>query len=212
MLEKIILLLSGFIIATITSLGYGGIVFLMGIESACIPLPSEIIMPFSGYLVFKNEFTLWGVALAGAIGCVLGSLLAYFIGAYGGRSLVYKYGSYVLISHRDLNLADRWFAHHGGITVFVGRLLPVIRTFIALPAGISRMPMMPFVIYTFTGSFIWCYALAWIGFKLGESWNTLGPYFHKFDTVIAVVLLIGAIWYIRRHWRHRLDYNKDMGS
>ena len=138
MLEKIILLLSGFITSTIAGLGYGGIVLLMGIESACIPLPSEIIMPFSGYLVFKSEFTLWGIALAGAIGCVLGSLIAYFIGAYGGRSLVYKYGSYVLISHRDLNLVDRWFERHGGITVFVGRLLPVIRTFIALPAGMQR--------------------------------------------------------------------------
>ena len=212
MLEKIILLLSGFIIATITRLGYGGIVLLMGIESACIPLPSEIIMPFSGYLVFKNEFTLLGVALFGAIGCVLGSLLAYVIGAYGGRSLVYKYGSYVLISHHDLNLADRWFARHGGITVFVGRLLPVIRTFIALPAGISRMPLLPFVIYTFAGSFIWCYALAWIGLKLGENWNTLGTYFHKFDTVIAVLLVIAAAWYIRRHWKHRLEYRNDIES
>ena len=212
MLEKIILLLSGFITATIAALGYGGIVLLMGIESACIPLPSEIIMPFSGYLVFKSEFTLLGVALAGAIGCVLGSLIAYFIGAYGGRSLVYKYGNYVLISHRDLNLADRWFERHGGITVFVGRLLPVIRTFIALPAGISRMPLLPFVIYTFSGSFIWCYVLGWIGFKLGESWNTLGPYFHKFDTAIAVVLVIGAVWYIRRHWKHRLEYRKETES
>ena len=212
MLEKIILLLSGFIIATITRLGYGGIVLLMGIESACIPLPSEIIMPFSGYLVFKNEFTLLGVALFGAIGCVLGSLLAYVIGAYGGRSLVYKYGSYVLISHHDLNLADRWFARHGGITVFVGRLLPVIRTFIALPAGISRMPLLPFVIYTFAGSFIWCYALAWIGLKLGENWNTLGTYFHKFDTAIAVLLVIAAAWYIRRHWKHRLEYRNDIES
>lgn len=209
MLEKIITLLSGFIIATIASLGYGGIVLLMAIESACIPLPSEIIMPFSGYLVFKQEFTLWGVALAGAIGCVLGSLLAYAIGAYGGRTLVYKYGRYVLISHQDLELADRWFARHGGITVFIGRLLPIIRTFIALPAGISRMSLTPFVVYTFTGSLIWCYGLAWIGVKLGENWRTLGAYFHKFDTVIAIVILVGVIWYVRRHWKHRLEYRDE---
>jgi membrane protein DedA with SNARE-associated domain len=209
MLEKLISLLSGFIIATIATLGYGGVALLMAIESACIPLPSEIIMPFAGYLVFKGEFTLWGAALAGAAGCVLGSLLAYFIGAYGGRSLVYKYGRYVLISHRDLAWADRWFTRHGGITVFIGRLLPVIRTFIALPAGISRMPLVRFVIYTFVGSFIWCYGLAWIGRKLGESWNTLGVYFHKFDTAIAIVLLIAAVWYVRRHWRHRLDYRDE---
>lgn len=209
MIENLIRLLSGFVLAAIARLGYGGIVLLMAIESACIPLPSEIIMPFSGYLVFKGEFALWAVTLAGAVGCVLGSLVAYFIGAYGGRSLVYRYGRYVLISHRDLALADRWFARHGGITVFVGRLLPIIRTFIALPAGISRMPLGPFVTYTFAGSLIWCYGLAWIGLKLGENWRTLDAYFRKFDIVIAVMLLTAAAWYIRRHWRHRLDYRQE---
>lgn len=209
MLEKLITLLSGFVIATITNLGYGGIVLLMAIESACIPLPSEVIMPFAGYLVFKGEFTLWGVSLAGAVGCVLGSLVAYFIGAYGGRSLVYKYGRYVLISHRDLAWADRWFTRHGDITIFIGRLLPVIRTFIALPAGISRMPLGRFVFYTFVGSFIWCYGLAWIGLALGENWRTLGVYFHKFDTAIAIALLIAVVWYVRRHWKHRLDYRNE---
>jgi len=209
MAEKIISLLSGFVIATIAGLGYGGVVLLMAVESACIPLPSEVVMPFAGYLVFKGEFTLWGAALAGAAGCVLGSLLAYFIGAYGGRSLVYKYGRYVLISHRDLAWADRWFTRHGGATVFIGRLLPVIRTFIALPAGISRMPLGRFVSYTFAGSFIWCYGLAWIGLKLGERWNALGVYFHRFDTAIAILLLIAAAWYVRRHWRHRLDYRDE---
>ena len=209
MLEKIITFLSGFVIATISSLGYGGIVLLMAIESACIPLPSEVIMPFSGYLVFTGEFSLWGVAVAGAAGCVLGSLVAYFIGAYGGRTLVYKYGYYVLISHQDLALADRWFNRHGGITIFIGRLLPIIRTFIALPAGISRMALLPFVVYTFTGSFLWCYGLAWIGLKLGENWKTLGAYFHKFDAAIALILIVAAAWYIRRHWRHRRDYRND---
>jgi len=209
MVEKLIALLSGFVIATIAGLGYGGVVLLMAVESACIPLPSEVIMPFAGYLVFKGTFTLWGAALAGAAGCVLGSLLAYFIGAYGGRALVYKYGRYVLISHRDLAWADRWFARHGGITVFIGRLLPVVRTFIALPAGISRMPLLRFVVYTFAGSLIWCYGLAWIGLKLGENWRTLGAYFHKFDSAITLVLLIAIVWYVRRHWRHRLDYRDE---
>jgi len=209
MLEKLIALLSGFVIATIAGLGYGGVVLLMAVESACIPLPSEIIMPFSGYLAFKGTFTLWGAALAGAAGCVLGSLLAYFIGAYGGRTLVYKYGRYVLISHRDLAWADRWFARHGGITVFIGRLLPVIRTFIALPAGISRMPLVRFVVYTFAGSLIWCYGLAWIGLKLGENWRMLGKYFHEFDGIITLALLIAVAWYVRRQWRHRLDYRDE---
>ncbi|MEJ2360499.1 MAG: DedA family protein [Gammaproteobacteria bacterium] len=209
MIEKFISLLSGFIIGTISSMGYGGIVLLMAIESACIPLPSEIIMPFSGYLVYKHTFGLFAVAVFGAIGCVLGSLLAYAIGAYGGRSLVYKYGRYVLISHQDLAMADRWFARHGGITVFVGRLLPIIRTFIALPAGISRMRLLPFILYTFAGSLIWCYGLAWIGLKMGEHWHTLGVYFHRFDFVIALILLAGIVWYVRRHWKHRLAYREE---
>jgi membrane protein DedA with SNARE-associated domain len=202
MIEKLLGILAGFIIATISSLGYAGIVLLMAIESACIPLPSEIIMPFSGYLVFTGELQLWLVALAGAIGCVLGSLLAYWLGAVGGRPLVEKYGRYVLISHHDLDLADRWFQRHGDITIFIGRLLPVVRTFIAFPAGIARMPLWRFNIYTFVGSFIWCWVLAWIGKKLGQNWNTLGVYFHRFDALIGVILLVGLIWYVRRHLKH----------
>jgi len=202
MVEKIIGLLAGFIISTISSLGYGGIVLLMGIESACIPLPSEIIMPFSGYLVFTGAMSLWAVSLAGALGCVLGSLVAYALGAWGGRPLIESYGKYVLISHHDLDLADRWFQSHGDITIFVGRLLPVVRTFIAFPAGVARMSMGRFVIYTFAGSLIWCWALAWIGRKLGESWDTLGAYFHRFDAVIGLVVLAGIAWYVWRHLKN----------
>src|SRR5215467_10089239 len=149
MIAKIITILSGFIVATISALGYSGIVLLMAIESACIPLPSEIIMPFSGYLVSTGELNLWGVAVAGAVGCVLGSLVAYYVGLFGGRPLVLRYGRYLLVSHHDLELADRWFARHGDITIFVGRLLPVVRTFIAFPAGVARMALGKFVAYTF---------------------------------------------------------------
>lgn len=202
MIEKVISALAGFVIATISALGYGGIVLLMAIESACIPLPSEIIMPFSGYLVFTGNLKLWGIALAGAVGCVLGSLLAYWIGAYGGRPLVEKYGKYVLISHHDLALAERWFSKHGEITIFIGRLLPVIRTFIAFPAGVARMNLSKFNFYTFIGSFIWCYALGWIGMKLGENWDTLGTYFHRFDALIGAMLAAGAVWYVWRHLKH----------
>jgi membrane protein DedA with SNARE-associated domain len=201
MIEWILSVLAGFVIATISRMGYGGIVLLMAIESACIPLPSEIIMPFSGYLVYRGEMHLQLVALAGAVGCVLGSIVAYYAGAWGGRPLVEKYGKYVLISHHDLALADRWFERHGDITVFVGRLLPVIRTFIAFPAGVARMPLWRFNLYTFVGSYIWCLALAWIGVKLGEHWNTLGVYFHRFDAVIGLIILVAIIWYVRRHFR-----------
>jgi membrane protein DedA with SNARE-associated domain len=202
MIEKIITLLAGFIIGTISRLGYGGIVLLMAIESACIPLPSEIIMPFSGYLVYTGEMNLWLVGLAGAVGCVLGSIVAYYAGAWGGRPFIEKYGKYILISHHDLDLADRWFQRHGDITIFVGRLLPVIRTFIAFPAGVARMNLWRFNLYTFVGSFIWSVGLAWIGMKLGEHWNTLGVYFHRFDAAIGVILLIAVVWYVRRHLQH----------
>ena len=202
MIEKILTTLAGFIVGTILRLGYGGIVLLMAIESACIPLPSEVIMPFSGYLVSTGAMQMWGVALAGAVGCVLGSLVAYYAGAWGGRPLVEKYGRYVLISHHDLDLADRWFQRHGDITIFIGRLLPVIRTFIAFPAGVSRMAMGRFVVYTFVGSLIWCWVLAWIGMKLGQHWDTLGEYFHRFDIVIGLMLLAAIVWYVRRHIRH----------
>src|ERR1051326_2554045 len=145
LVTRIIEILSGLIVGTISTLGYPGVVLLMGIESACIPLPSEIIMPFSGYLAYTGRFELWAVAVAGAVGCVVGSLVAYWVGMYGGRPVIEKYGRYVLISHHDLDLADRWFAKRGELIVFASRLLPVIRTFIAFPAGVAKMNLPRFV-------------------------------------------------------------------
>jgi membrane protein DedA with SNARE-associated domain len=202
MAGKLLAALAAFIINVISTLGYGGVVLLMAIESACIPLPSEVTIPFSGYLVSRGEMTLWGVALAGAVGCVLGSIVAYYVGAWGGRRLVERYGRYLLVSHRDLDLADRWFARHGDITILVGRLLPVVRTFIAFPAGVARMAMAKFLVYTFIGSFIWCWGLAWVGERLGDHWDSLGVYFHRFDAVIVALILAGAAWWIWRHLRH----------
>ena len=202
MIAKIIALLATFVISTISQLGYGGIVFLMALESACIPLPSEITMPFAGYLASTGTMKLWTVAFAGAIGCQIGSLAAYYLGALGGRPMVERYGRYVLFSHHDLDLADRWFQKHGDITIFIARLLPVIRTFIALPAGISRMEIWRFNIYTFLGSFLWCLGLAWIGMKLGNHWDTLGPYFHRSEVIIAVMLFAAALWYVYRHLKN----------
>lgn len=191
--------LAAFVVAALAKLGYAGIVLLMAIESACIPLPSEIIMPFSGYLVHTGAMNLWLVALMGAIGNVLGSLVAYYLGALGGRPLVEKYGKYVLISRHDLALADRWFERYGDITIFLGRLLPVIRTFIAFPGGVARMALDRFIFYTFVGSYIWSLGLATIGMKLGEHWDRLSVYFHRFDAVIGALLVTGAAWWI---WRH----------
>ena len=207
MLDRIIGLLASWIIATISTGGYLGIVLLMAIESACIPLPSEIIMPFAGYLVSTGRFDLFLVATAGAIGCNIGSSIAYAVGYYGGRPLVAKWGRYILVSRRDLERVEHYFARFGSITVFVCRLLPVVRTFIALPAGIARMPQLKFQLYTFLGSWPWCFALAYIGKRLGEQWQSnpeLRTFLHRFDAVIVAVLLLLILWYVLRHWKHRL--------
>ncbi|HLI20703.1 MAG TPA: DedA family protein [Stellaceae bacterium] len=207
MFEHLLAFLAGAIVATISSLGYLGVAFLMAVESTCIPLPSEIIMPFSGYLVSTGRFDLFLVATAGAIGCNLGSSLAYAVGYYGGRPLVEKWGRYVLMSRHDLDLVDRFFARFGGITVFVCRLLPVARTFIALPAGMARMPQLKFQLYTFVGSWPWCFALAYVGERLGARWDSdpeLRAIFHRFDTVIVGAVVLLLVIYVARHWRHRL--------
>ncbi len=207
MIARIISVLSVFIIGVISSVGYLGIVALMAIESACIPLPSEVIMPFSGYLVYAGRFHLLWVATAGAIGCNLGSVIAYEIGFFGGRPLVERYGSYILLSRGELDWADHFFARWGSPAVFIARLLPVIRTFIALPAGIARMPRLRFHVYTFVGSWPWCLMLAYIGMKLGERWETdprLKLWFHRFDAVIVAALLAGAAAFLWSRWAHRI--------
>jgi membrane protein DedA with SNARE-associated domain len=204
MIEKFFALAFQFIAWTIGNTGYAGVAILMAIESACIPLPSELIMPFAGYLVSTGQFNLYWVATAGAIGCNLGSVLAYEIGYYGGRPLVERYGSYILMSQHDVDMADRFFKRFGGGAIFLGRLLPVVRTFIALPAGIARMPRIPFHIYTFLGSWPWCFGLAWLGIKLGDHWMDLKPYFLKFKEVILVLLILGVVWFVRTHWKNRV--------
>lgn len=208
MIAKIIEILAGFIIWGISLLGYSGVALMMAIESACIPLPSEIIMPFSGYLVYQGQFSLWGVSLAGALGCVVGSAFAYWIGYIGGRPLAEKYGRYVLVTKHDLNLADNFFKKYGNTAVFISRLLPVVRTFISLPAGIARMNFGQFITYTFLGSLPFCFFLAYVGKKMGENWNTLGMYFHKFDIAIGIIILIGAVWFVKRHINIRKNENE----
>jgi len=204
MLETILTVLAGWITAVISAGGYAGIALLMAIESACIPLPSEIIMPFSGYLVSNGRFDLFWVATAGAVGCNIGSTLAYYVGVYGGRRAIGRWGRYLLIDPKDLDLADRFFHKYGAATVFVSRLLPVVRTFIALPAGIAHMNPLKFQAYTFLGSWPWCFTLAYIGMKLGEAWNSdpmLKDALHRFDAVIVAALLAAAAWYVWRHVR-----------
>jgi len=199
MIGKIIEVLTVFIVNTISSWGYFGVGLMMAIESACVPLPSEIIMPFAGFLVAQGKFTLFGVTLAGALGCVAGSVLAYAVGIWGGRAFIEKYGKYILISHHDLNIADNFFNKYGSAAIFFSRLLPVVRTYISLPAGIAKMNFTKFVVYSFLGSLPWCLALAYLGKILGEHWHALGAYFHKFDFVIGIIIIAGVVWYVRRH-------------
>ncbi|MEW6541494.1 MAG: DedA family protein [Bacillota bacterium] len=184
----------------VAALGYWGVAIGMALESANIPLPSEIILPFGGFLASQGHLSFWGVVLAGTIGGTAGSSVSYFIGSVGGRPLVLRYGRYVGLGPEKLNLADRWFARYGEATVFLTRLVPVVRTFISLPAGISRMNFKRFVVYTFAGSLLWSIALTYVGFALGENWHELKPWFHRLDVVVVTLLAAaGLLWW----WRFR---------
>ena len=183
-----------------------GVVVLMAIESACIPLPSELIMPLAGWMLIKEQSLgathVLVAGMYGALGCTIGSLIVYAAGVWGGRPFLEKYGRYVLISHHDLALADRWFDRSGSWVIFLSRLLPVVRTFISLPAGIARMNLFKFIIYTFVGSFIWCAGLAYGGYLLGEHWEQIRTVMRPFDPLIGALIIGLAAFYIYRHLRH----------
>lgn len=206
MTERIVGAIAAWIIAVISAMGYAGIALLMAIESACVPLPSEVIMPFSGYLVSTGRFDLFAVATAGAIGCNLGSIVAYEVGKRGGRPFVERFGRYVLLNLHDLDRAERYFARWGALTVLVCRLLPMVRSFIAFPAGVARMPLARFHLYTFVGSWPWCFGLAWVGMKLGVAWRTdprLAALLHRADAVVVAVLVAALLWFVWTHLRRR---------
>ncbi|RSU50915.1 DedA family protein [Sphingomonas sp. S-NIH.Pt15_0812] len=200
-ISNLVATLAGWIVAAIAATGYFGIIGLMALESACIPLPSEIIMPFSGYLVSTGRLDLWLVAIAGAVGCNLGSALAYEAGLHGGRPMVERYGRWLLLTSEDLDRSERFFERFGGAAVLIGRMLPGIRSFIALPAGIAQMPLLRFHLYTFIGSLPWCLGLAYAGQVLGSRWKTdprLSGLFHKIDLVLLGAIVLAAIWFV---WR-----------
>ena len=202
MVSAILIWLSSIVISIISTAGYWGIFFLMTLESACLPVPSEVIMPFSGFLVWEGRFTLWQIVVWGALGNLVGSVIAYAAGYWGGRRVIEKYGKYVLISVHDLALADNWFKKHGQATVLFSRLLPVVRTFISLPAGIARMDFGKFCFYTLAGSLPWSWALGYTGLVMGENWDGLKVYFHKFDLAIGVIIIGAVVWWIWRHVRY----------
>ncbi|AET68448.1 putative membrane-associated protein [Desulfosporosinus orientis DSM 765] len=195
-METILSHLAQFVINIISHLGYIGVFLAMAIESACIPLPSEIILPFTGYMVFLGRFGLWQSTLAATLGNLLGALFAYYIGRWGGRPFIKRFGRYVFIHERELSKTEELFDRHGELTVFIGRLLPVVRTFISLPAGIARMNSVKMSIYTVAGALPWCLMLIITGQKLGENWNTLKPLFHRFDIVIGIIIFLFIIYYL----------------
>lgn len=215
MLQKILAPVIAWMVALMAAMGPLGVMLLMAIESACIPLPSEVIMPFAGYLAFQGKLTflglgadspvaqIWIAGFFGALGCNLGSIPAYEVGAWGGRRAIEKYGKYIWLHTGHLDQAHRFFERFGSEAIIIGRLLPVVRTFIALPAGIARMNRTRFHLYTFVGSLPWCLGLAWVGYKLGEKWNTLGQYFHKLDAVIGVLIAAGVAWFVYDHVKNR---------
>lgn len=203
MSEKIVALLVG----AIASGGYFSVILLMAIQSACIPIPSEVIMPLAGYALAHTQFDLILLATVASLASNLGSIPAYWVGARGGRPMVERYGSFILLSRRDLDLVDRFFAHYGSITVLIGRMLPIIRTFIAFPAGVAKMNQLRFHIYTFIGSWPWCYALAYVGMKLGAEFNTdprFKEIFHRFHLSVEIILILGAVWFVISHWKNRI--------
>jgi len=212
-MEHLLSALSNWIESVIRGGGYLSVILLMALESACVPLPSEVIMPFAGALTLGtvaglHTLNLHMVALSGAMGCALGSAVAYMVGATGGREFIFKYGKYVLLRRRDVEKSEAWFRHRGDVTVFIARVLPVVRTFISLPAGIAKMPFGRFLALSFLGSVPWCYLLAWIGVTVAGNITVLKRYFHGADAVILVALMIlFGIWL-----RHHLAPEKDEGG
>ena len=203
MSEKLIGLLVGFIAST----GYAGVALLMAIQSACVPLPSEVIMPFAGAVLAHGQAQLVLLATIASLASNVGSIPAYWVGARGGRPMVERYGSYLLLSRHDLDRVDQFFTRFGSFAVLIGRMLPIIRTFIAFPAGVAKMNLVRFHVYTFLGSWPWCYVLAYLGMRLGDSFRTdprFKEVFGRFHVGVELLIVAGFIWFVWTHWKNRI--------
>lgn len=185
----------------ITTLSYPGIILLMALESACIPIPSEVVMPFAGYLAFKGTFDIVSLTVAGTIGNLIGSIAAYWIGMKAGRPFILKYGRYVLLRKKHLDLAESWFGRYGEVTTFFSRMLPIVRTFISLPAGMAKMNFKKFVLFTTLGSIPWNFALAYVGYVLGEHWESVLGFFSAFDVFVVIGVAVLITFLIRAYLR-----------
>lgn len=209
MLEALERIVIPFLESLYTAFGYAGVVLAMAIESAAIPLPSELILPFAGWMISRGlpepmtgtPWTYWAAVAAGVVGNTLGSLVSYYVGRLGGRPLLERYGKYVLISHHDLEIADRWFSRWGEATVFFSRMLPIVRTFISVPAGIARMPVWKFTVFSILGAVPWVMLLVWGGVVLGDNWTQVKSTLRGLDYLVAAVLAAGVAFFIWRHVR-----------
>lgn len=208
MSEKLIALLVGFIAST----GYAGVALLMAVQSACIPLPSEVIMPFAGAVLAHSQWDLILLATIASLASNIGSIPAYWVGSKGGRPMVERYGSYLLLSRHDLDRVDGFFNKFGSLAVLIGRMLPIIRTFIAFPAGVAKMNLVKFHVYTFVGSFPWCYALAYAGMKLGDKFRTDPAFqeaFHRFHLAVEAVIVLAFVYFVVSHWKNRIRTGQE---
>ena len=201
-MSQLLASVTSFIITVISTLGYPGVALLMAVQTVAIPIPSEVILPFAGFLVFSGRFNLLLLAITGGVGSCMGASLAYWIGYRGGRPLVERYGKYILISHHDLNLTEKFFNRFEFWAIFIGQLLPVVRSFISFFGGIAEVNFKKFLAYTFAGSFLWSLLLGYVGMKLGQHWSSLHSKFQRFDELIVAVIVIGACWWVWRHLKH----------
>ena len=197
-----------FVQDVVVDMGYPGLFVLIALESTLVPIPSELVMPFAGYLAAKGEFNLYVVLVINSVGALVGSGLCYWIGAVGGKPFLLKYGKWVLIRRHDIEKTEKFFAQHGKATILIARFVPVIRHIISLPAGMARMKLVPFFVQTFIGSTIWGSFLIILGYELGARWDTVANKIKKFDLVIGVVVVValvglGVRFYLRRRRRER---------
>jgi membrane protein DedA with SNARE-associated domain len=203
MSDKLIALLAGL---SVTG-KYVVVIVLMAVQSACIPIPSEVILPFAGAALAHSQMQLVLLATLASLASNLGSIPAYWVGARGGRAMVERYGSWLLLSRHDLDRVDQFFLRFGSVAVLLGRMLPIIRTFIAFPAGVAKMNQVKFHLYTFVGSWPWCYVLAYVGMTLGDKFRTdprLKEVFHRFHLGVEAALLVGFVWFVTSHWKNRI--------
>ena len=202
--------LAGYIVAGISGFGYFGIFALMALESMIAPVPSEIVMPFAGYLVLQGKFNFWYALIASSLGSVFGSILSYYLGSYGGRAVILKFGKYLLLEEEHLEWTEKWFSKQGEKTIFISRFIPVVRHLISIPAGIAKMAMNKFIIYTFAGASIWNLVLLYAGFRLGAHWDKIHEFSKELDIIfIAGVLLFLAYFVWKHHKRRKNEIQKN---